>query len=336
MKEALFYEKLPDQKVKCLLCNHYCIISLHGRGICGVRENRDGTLYSLVYGRIIANHIDPIEKKPLFHFYPGSLSYSIATVGCNFKCLHCQNFTISQHPKLYKDISGEDFTPEDVVKEAITGGCKSISYTYTEPTIFLEFAHDCMVLAQRKGIKNVFVSNGYISEEALRFIAPYIDAINIDLKGNDDFYKKICGARVEPVLQNINLFKELGAWVEITTLIIPDLNDSDEFLRQTAKFIKSIDPSIPWHVTQFYPTYKLLNKPGTPVSTLKQARKIGFEEGLKFVYTGNIPGEAGENTYCPACKNVVIERFGFFVNKINIKKSRCTGCGTIIEGVGLP
>lgn len=336
MKEALFYEKLPDQKVKCLLCNHYCIISLQSRGICGVRENRDGILYSLVYGRIIANHIDPIEKKPLFHFYPGSLSYSIATVGCNFKCLHCQNFTISQYPKLYKDIPGEDFTPEDVVKEAITGGCKSISYTYTEPTIFLEFAHDCMVLAQRKGIKNVFVSNGYMSEEALRFIAPYIDAINIDLKGNDDFYKKICGARVEPVLQNINLFKELGAWVEITTLIIPDLNDSDEFLRQTAKFIKSIDPSIPWHVTQFYPTYKLLDKPRTPMSTLKKVRNIGFEEGLKFVYTGNIPGEAGENTYCPACKNVVIERFGFFVNKINIKKSRCTGCGTIIEGVGLP
>ncbi|MEN2995257.1 MAG: AmmeMemoRadiSam system radical SAM enzyme [Thermodesulfovibrio sp.] len=336
MKEALFYEKLEDNKVKCKLCNHNCIISPDTRGICGVRENQKGVLYSLVYGKIIAYHIDPIEKKPLFHFYPSSASYSIATVGCNFRCLNCQNYTISQYPKLYKDIPGEKFTAEEVVKEARASGCKSISYTYTEPTVFLEFAYDCMVLAHKEGIKNVFVSNGYMSEEALKFIAPYLDAINVDLKGDDNFYRKICGAKVEPVMRNIRLLKELGVWVEVTTLIIPGLNDSEDFLRKTAQFILSIDPAIPWHVTQFYPTYQLLDKPRTPPETLTKARNIGLEEGLKFVYVGNIPGERGENTYCPQCKNLLIERFGFFINKINIKNSRCKYCNTLIEGVGMP
>lgn len=336
MKEALFYEKLPDNKVKCGLCNHHCVISPQSRGICGVRENRDGKLFTLVYGKVIAYHIDPIEKKPLFHFYPGSASYSIATVGCNFHCLHCQNYTISQYPKFYDDIAGETFTPEDVINEARTSGCRSISYTYTEPTIFLEFAYDCMVLAHKERLKNVFVSNGYMSKEALKFIAPYLDAINVDLKGDDEFYKKICGARLNPVLDNIKLLKELGIWVEVTTLIIPELNDSDDFLKKTANFLASIDPSIPWHVTQFYPTYKLLDKPRTPIETIKRAREIGFNEGLKFVYTGNVPGEGGENTYCPNCKQLIIERFGFFINKINIKESRCLNCGTPIEGIGLP
>ncbi len=336
MKEAFFYEKLEDNKVKCNLCNHHCVISEGARGVCGVRENKDGKLYSLVYGKIVAYHIDPIEKKPLFHFYPGSTSYSIATVGCNFRCLHCQNYTISQYPKLYKDIPGEDITAEDVVKEARASGCKSISYTYTEPTIFFELAYDCMVLAHREGIKNVWVSNGYMSEEALRFIAPYLDAINVDLKGDDEFYKKICGARVEPVMKNIRLLKELGIWVEVTTLIIPDLNDSEEFLRKTAQFLVSIDPGIPWHVTQFYPTYQLTDKPRTPVESLKKARNIGFKEGLKYVYTGNVPGEGGENTYCPNCKTLLIERFGFFITKIKTTKSKCNNCGTTIEGIGLP
>lgn len=336
MKEALFYEKLSDSKVKCNLCNQHCVISDGARGICGVRHNKDGCLYSLVYGKLIAYHIDPIEKKPLFHFYPSSTSYSIATVGCNFRCLHCQNYTISQYPKLYEDIPGESFTPEEIVKEAKASGCESISYTYTEPTVFLEFAYDCMVLACQQRIKNVFVSNGYMTEEVAKFIAPYLHAINIDLKGDDNFYKKICGARVEPVLKNIKIFKELGVWVEVTTLIIPDYNDSEDFLRKTAQFLVSIDPSIPWHVTQFYPTYKLTDKPRTPVETLKKARKIGFEEGLKFVYTGNVPGEGGENTYCPNCKKLLIERFGYFITKLNIKNSRCIYCGTLIEGVGLP
>lgn len=336
MKEALFYTKLAQNKVKCSLCSHGCTISPEGRGICGVRENRDGVLYSLVYGKIIANNIDPIEKKPLFHFYPGSVSYSIATVGCNFKCLHCQNFSISQYPKNYRDIPGENFTAEEIVKEAKATGCKSISYTYTEPTIFLEFAYDCMTLAHKEGVKNVFVSNGYMSEEVSRFIAPYLDGINIDLKGDDEFYKKICGARLEPVLNNIKLLRSLGVWVEVTTLIIPQLNDSTDFLRWTAQFLVSVDPAIPWHVTQFYPTYQIVDRGRTPVETLRKAREIGLSEGLKYVYTGNIPGEGGENTYCPNCKNLIIERFGYYISKINTKNSHCIFCGNPIDGVGLP
>jgi len=336
LKEAFFYEQIDDFKVRCGLCNHHCVIKESGRGLCGVRENSKGKLYSLVYGKIIASHIDPIEKKPLFHFLPGSASYSIATVGCNFRCLHCQNFSIAHYPKRFSDIPGEEFSPRDIVNGARIGGCKSISYTYTEPTIFLEFAYDCMILARREGIKNVFVSNGYMSEEALRFISPYLDGINVDLKGDEEFYKKICGGRLEPVMNNIKLFRELGVWVEVTTLIIPELNDSEDFLRRVAKFLYSIDAAIPWHVTQFYPTYQLVDKPRTPIETLIKAREIGLSEGLKYVYTGNIPGQGGENTYCPNCKNLLIERFGYFINKVNIKNSRCNKCATPIEGVGFP
>lgn len=230
MKEAMFYERLGDRKVRCFLCAQHCIISPGKRGICAVRENIEGTLYSLVYGKIVAHHIDPIEKKPLFHFYPGSRSYSIATVGCNFRCLHCQNYDISQYPKIYPDIPGEKMSPEEVVREAEISGCQSISYTYTEPTIFFEFAYDCARIAHEKGIKNVFVSNGYTSPEATRAIAPYLDANNIDLKGDDNFYKKVAGARLQPVLDTIKLMKELGVWVEVTTLIIPAYNDSEDFI----------------------------------------------------------------------------------------------------------
>lgn len=336
MKEALLYEKLSDKKVKCYLCNQYCIIKPGKRGICAVRENIDGILYTLVYGKIVARHIDPIEKKPLFHFYPGSRSYSIATVGCNFRCMHCQNYEISQYPKEYPDIPGEEMTPEQVVKEAELTGCKSISYTYTEPTIFFEFAYDCARLAHEKGIKNVFVSNGYTSPEATEMIAPYLDANNIDLKGDDEFYKKIVGARLNPVLETIKLMKKLGVWVEVTTLIIPDHNDSDDFLKWVAEFIKSVDPSMPWHVTQFYPTYHLLDKPRTPISTLRRARDIGLKAGLKYVYEGNVPGEGGENTYCPECGELLIERFGFSLTKINMKGSRCFKCGYVIAGIGMP
>ncbi len=297
MKEAMLYERLEDHKVKCHLCCHYCTIKPGKRGICGVRENREGTLYSLVYGKVIASHVDPIEKKPLFHFQPGSRSYSISTVGCNFRCLHCQNWEISQYPRLYSDIAGVDTEPEDVVRMAESSGCSSISYTYTEPTIFMEFAYDCACLAHGRGIKNVFVSNGYMSPEAIELIAPYLDGINIDLKGDDDFYKKIAGARLQPVLDSIRLMKDKGVWVEVTTLVIPGLNDSEEFLSWTGEFIKSIDPSIPWHVTQFYPTYKLTDRGRTPVSTLRRAREIGIKAGLKYVYEGNVPGEGGENTY---------------------------------------
>jgi len=336
MREAMFYERLGDGKVRCFLCAQHCIISPAKRGICAVRENRDGTLYSLVYGKVIARHIDPIEKKPLFHFYPGSSSYSIATVGCNFRCLHCQNYEISQYPKVYPDIPGEDMTPEDVVREAELAGCQSISYTYTEPTIFFEFAYDCARLAHEKGIRNVFVSNGYTGPEATRAIAPYLDGNNIDLKGDDNFYKKVAGARLQPVLDTIKLMKELGVWVEVTTLIIPTYNDSEDFLKWVADFIKSIDRAIPWHVTQFYPTYKLTDQPRTPVSTLRRAREIGLKAGLKYVYEGNVPGEGGENTYCPNCGELLIERFGFSLTTIKMKNSVCTKCGAYIDGIGMP
>ncbi len=330
----MFYRKLKEQKVQCLLCGHHCVISNSKRGKCAVRENREGTLYSLVYGKVISMNIDPIEKKPLFHFHPASRSFSIATTGCNFRCIHCQNFEISQYPKEYGGrIPGEDVTPEQIVDAAVKSGCKSISYTYTEPTVFFEFAYDCARLAHERGIKNVFVSNGYTSPEATKTIAPYLDGNNIDLKGDDEFYKKICGARLQPVLNTIKLMKELGVWVEVTTLIIPAYNDSEETLRWIAGFIKSIDAEIPWHVTQFYPTYKLLDQPKTPVKTLRRARQIGLKAGLRYVYEGNVPGEGGENTYCPCCGELLIERFGFYIKENKISDGRCLKCRTEIEGI---
>ncbi len=337
MKEALLYERLSEDRVKCNLCAHRCVIAEGKRGLCNVRENRQGTLYSLVYGKVIARHIDPIEKKPLFHFYPGSRSYSIATVGCNLRCLHCQNWQISQYPKITDGrVEGEDMSPEDVVREAKATDCLSISYTYTEPTVFMEFAYDCAVLAHREGIKNVFVSNGYMSPEAIELIGPYLDGINIDLKGDEEFYKKVAGAKLDPVLQSIREFKARGVWVEVTTLIIPGLNDSEEFIQWVADFLVSIDPAIPLHITQFYPTYKLTDRGRTPVETLRRARQICLNRGLRFVYEGNVPGEGGESTYCPNCGSLLIGRFGFYLGEINMTSGRCNNCGEEIEGVGMP
>jgi pyruvate formate lyase activating enzyme len=335
MKEALFYEKRDDGSVKCRLCCHYCAIAEGKRGICGIRENSNGRLNSLVYGKVIAQNIDPIEKKPLFHFLPGSTSYSIATAGCNFKCLHCQNYDISEYPRLYRDIPGREMSPQDVVAAALAAGCASISYTYTEPTIFMEYALDCARLAREKGLKNVFVSNGYTSPEAIEAIAPYLDANNIDLKGDDDFYRKIAGARLQPVLDTIKKMKELGIWIEITTLIIPGLNDSDEFFHWTADFIKSTDPSIPWHVSRFHPTHKMLDRTPTPPATLQRAGKIGLDTGLRYVYQGNILG-TGENTFCYSCGKLLIERSGFSLGNIAIADSKCPYCAAVIDGVGLP
>jgi len=315
MKEAMFYEKSEKQKVRCFLCAHHCIISDGKRGICSVRENRGGKLYSLVYGKAVSMNIDPIEKKPLFHFYPGSTSFSIATVGCNFKCMHCQNYDIAQFSERHVDIPGDFVTLEYIIDAAEKAGCKSISYTYTEPTVFFEFAYDCARLAHQRGIKNVFVSNGYIGPEAARTIAPYLDGINIDLKGDNEIYKRLCGAKQQPVLNTIKLMKALGVWVEITTLIIPSYNDSEEFLKWVAEFIESVDPAIPWHVTQFYPTHQILDQPRTPLKTLRMAREIGIKAGLKYVYEGNVPGEGGENTYCPNCGRMIIERAGFFIRE---------------------
>ncbi|HID97721.1 MAG TPA: AmmeMemoRadiSam system radical SAM enzyme [Thermodesulfobacteriaceae bacterium] len=334
-KEALFYSAGEDGKVVCELCNHHCRIKPGRRGICGVRENRDGKLYSLVYGRLISENIDPIEKKPLFNFLPGTTSYSIATVGCNFKCLHCQNWQISQYPHLHKgEVVGEERTPEEVVNAALVSGARSISYTYVEPTIFYEFAYDCAVLAKEQGLRNVFVSNGYMSPEVTRHLSGVLDGINIDLKAfTDKFYREVCRAKLQPVKDNIRLMQELGVWVEVTTLIIPGWNDSPEELRHLAQFIKGVDRSIPWHVTAFYPTYKMQDRPRTPVSSLRRARDIGLEEGLRFVYEGNVSGEGGENTYCPACGSELISRLGFGISRNLLKDGKCAKCGETIEGV---
>ncbi len=335
MKEAMFYQPGEKNDVFCGLCNHRCHIKEGKRGICGVRENQGGKLYSLVYGRLIAENIDPIEKKPLFNFLPGSRSFSIATVGCNFQCLHCQNADISQYPHLHGgDIAGDERRAESVVDYAVRENCASISYTYVEPTIFYEFAYDCSVLAHERQLKNIFVSNGFMTPEVTRHLSGVLDDINIDIKGfTDDFYKKVCKARLQPVLDNVKLMHELGVWVEVTTLIIPGLNDSPAELRDIARFIKGVSPTIPWHVTAFYPTYKMQDRPPTPASILRQAREIGLEEGLRFVYEGNIPGEGGESTYCPACGEELINRYGFSIRRNNLVDGRCGKCGEEIEGV---
>ncbi len=330
----MFQEAKDGGKVLCSLCRHRCLIARGKRGICQVRENRDGVLYSLVYDKIIAQNIDPIEKKPLFHFMPGSRSYSIATPGCNFRCLHCQNADISQLPRDHGGVLlGQDVAPAAMVNAARSHGCESISYTYTEPTIFFELAYDTARLAVEAGIKNVFVTNGYITPEALKTIRPVLHAANIDLKGfSEDFYKRVCGARLEPLLDSIKLYKELGIWIEITTLVIPGHNDSDMDLRKTAEFIKSVGPEIPWHVSRFHPTYKLQDEPVTPASTLAKARQIGLDVGLKYVYEGNIPGE-GEETMCPGCRKTVIKRVGFSVLENRVKEGKCGYCGAVIDGV---
>ena len=254
MKQALFFEKLGDGRVKCYLCRHHCVIDDGKKGICRVRENRSGTLYSLVYKKLISENIDPIEKKPFFHFFPGSTAFSVATAGCNFRCLNCQNYEISQLPKDHDQIVGRDVEPEKIVGDALGSHCKSIAYTYTEPTIFFEYAYEIAKIASQKAIKNVFVTNGYITREALATIKPYLQAANIDLKSfSSETYKKLCGARLEHVLDCIRSYKEMGIWIEITTLIIPDINDSEHELRQIAGFIKSVGPEIPWNMSRFYP-----------------------------------------------------------------------------------
>ncbi|MFH0811224.1 MAG: AmmeMemoRadiSam system radical SAM enzyme [Pseudomonadota bacterium] len=336
MKEAMFYQKKDDGAVECALCNQRCVIKAGKRGICGVRENQGGTLYSLVYGRCISQNIDPIEKKPLFHFYPGSYSFSIATVGCNFRCYHCQNYSISQIARDRNEIIGEYVPPPKIVEAARSYQCTSISYTYTEPNIFYEYAYDIAVLAHEASIKNVFVTNGYITPEALQHLHPWLDGANVDLKSfSDQFYRNICGARLNPVLDSLRLFKELGIWLEITTLVIPTYNDSDREFNEIAEFIVSLGPDTPWHISAYYPTYKLNDQPRTPVQTLKRAREIGRKVGLRYVYEGNVRGEAGENTYCYSCGSLLLERFGFSIAQDRIKGGKCPDCEVIIDGVGL-
>ncbi|MEI6168397.1 MAG: AmmeMemoRadiSam system radical SAM enzyme [bacterium] len=336
MREAMFSEREGDTDVRCGLCRFHCLIKDGARGICGVRENREGTLYSLVYGKLCAEHVDPIEKKPLYHVMPGSASFSIATAGCNFHCRHCQNYSISQVSP-HTSIRGVPCTPGEIVEQAKATQCRSISYTYTEPTVFYEFAYDTARLARKAGLKNIFVTNGYISKAALAKIAPVLDAANIDLKGfTEAFYRDVVHARLSEVLDSIIEYRKQGIWIELTTLIIPGLNDDDAELQGIASFIMThLGADTPWHVSAFYPTFQLTDRPRTPVATLQKARDIGLAAGLHYVYEGNVPGAGGENTRCPACSALLIERYGFSIITNRIHKGLCPDCGTVIAGIEL-
>jgi pyruvate formate lyase activating enzyme len=334
MRKAMFQQPEGEGRVRCGLCRFRCSIADGRRGLCGVRENREGVLYTLVYGKAVAENVDPIEKKPLFHFHPGSLSYSVSTVGCNFRCLHCQNHQISQWPQERGPIAGAEVAPERLVQRALDAGCRSIAYTYTEPTIYFEYAYETARLARQAGLGNVFVSNGYITPEALETIAPYLDAANIDLKGfSDDFYREVAGASLQGVLDCLCDYHRHGIWLEVTTLLIPGRNDDPEELRQLTRFIaEELGPEAPWHVTGFYPTYKLQDAPPTPLASLQTARKIGQQAGLQFVYTGNRGDADSESTRCPACRKLVIERSGFRLVTNHLQQGQCPWCPAVIPG----
>ena len=336
MKEALLYESLAEGQVRCNLCAHRCTIAPDGRGICQVRENRDGALTTLVYGELIASHVDPIEKKPLFHYYPGSHAYSIATAGCNFRCDWCQNFDISQMPRDQRVILGDSTTPEEVVTAARSHACRSIAYTYTEPTIFFETTYDIARLARAAGIGNVYVTNGYMTSDALEMIQPYLDAANVDLKAfRDATYRRHIGARLQPVLDSLKLMKQLGIWVEVTTLIIPDLNDDPDELREAAQFIaQELGPETPWHLSRFFPAYKLRAVPPTPESTVARASEIAREAGLRYVYAGNSRQNA--DTTCHACGALLVQRSGYAIMRNRVtSKATCPNCSTAVAGVGM-
>jgi len=334
MKEAYLYEKLGNQRVRCFLCNHRCLIKEGSKGICKVRENRGGALVSLVYGKVIARHVDPIEKKPLFHFLPGSRSYSLATVGCNFSCLLLPECRHLQMPADRDEIWGEVMTPSMIVDEAKTNRAATISYTYTEPTIFFELALDTARLAVKKDLRNIFVSNGYMTEECLKEISPDLHGANVDLKGfTDKFYKEQCGAKLDPVLKTLEVMKKLDVWLEVTTLLIPGLNDSAEELKGLAKFLADLDPGIPWHISRFHPSYRLMKVHSTPPGSIRKARDIGYEAGLKYVYTGNLPGDEGEKTFCHHCRELLVDRFGFYVRSNAIMDGKCSSCNSAIPGI---
>lgn len=327
----MFYKKLRDN-VQCYLCPHYCLIRSGERGKCGVRENRDGLLYSLVYEQAYTTAIDPIEKKPLFHFMPGSLTFSMTTVGCNLFCQFCQNWQIARPPEPEMPITGSTLTPEQIVDRACLNGCQSIAYTYTEPTIFFEYAYETAKRAHEKNLKNVFVSNGFITAEAIDTISPYLDAINIDLKGfSEEYYREICGGRLQPILDAIKRYYENNVWVEITTLIVPGYSDNEQTLSKIANFIHSIDDKIPWHVSRFHPCYEMQNVAVTDVETIEKAISIGKAVGLKYTYAGNLPGNKYVSTFCPNCQKKIIDRTGFVAKNMHLDKDRCEYCHERID-----
>ncbi|WP_447974717.1 AmmeMemoRadiSam system radical SAM enzyme [Nitrospira sp. Kam-Ns4a] len=340
-RKALFYEEDRDLGVRCTLCPLYCRIAPGHRGACGVRVNEAGVLYTLVADRVVSQEVDPIEKKPLFHVLPGSTAYSIATVGCNLRCSFCQNWQLSQRPKgsaAEPDdrVPGVRVTPAAVVHRALARGCLSVAYTYTEPTVFFELALDTAILARQAGLRNVFVTNGFTAPAAIRMIAPYLAAANIDLKSfRESFYKRVCGARLAPVLDAIRLYKALGVWIELTTLVIPGLNDSDAELRELADFIATdLGPEVPWHVSRFFPAFRLSDGAETPIDTLRRAALIGREAGLQYVYLGNVPEEeGGEDTRCPECGTVVLRRTGLSLVDNRLKSGACPACRQAIPGI---
>lgn len=335
---AWLSKKLESGKIVCQACGQACILDEGEYGKCGVRRVEGGELKLLVYGIAAAVNIDPVEKKPMFHFMPQSKAFSVGTVGCNFSCKFCQNYDISQYPKEHNhEIVGQKLSPERIVELAIQNRCESIAYTYNEPIVFFEYTYDTAKLAHEKCLKNIYVTSGFETHKAIDLLAPYIDGMNIDIKSfSDEFYKNICGSRLKPVLECVKYALEKGIWVEITTLLIQGKNDSDEEIRAIARFLAELDPTIPWHLSAFHPMYKMLDVPRTPLSTLRRAYKIGQEEGLKYIYVGNIDDEDFESTYCPGCKQRVIDRHGnigqYVTNELD-KNGTCPNCGYELEGV---
>jgi len=331
--EAWLSRNYQGDTVECLACSHQCKIANGNRGICQVRKNEGGVLYLEVYGKVIAQHVDPIEKKPVFHFYPGTPIFSIGTIGCNFRCSFCQNWDISQYSKTTEDREDIGFylPPQAIVEFCLTEQVPSIAYTYNEPAIFFEYAYDTAKIAHEHGLRNVYVSNGFETEEALNNISPYLDAANIDLKSfRDEFYRKVCGGRLEPVKKTIKWLWEHGVWVEVTTLVIPGENDSIQELQSIAEFLSGISPDIPWHLSRYHPEYKMDN-PMTPQGTLEKAYAIGKEAGLHYVYVGNILIDGREDTHCPSCGECVIKRSGYTVENM-LNNNTCLICNTIIPG----
>lgn len=338
MHQALLYTKDKDARVHCRLCRHMCKIADGKTGVCNVRENRGGTLYSIFYGKPIAMAVDPIEKKPLFHFRPGSRAFSIATPGCNFQCDFCQNWDISQYGRGASDrIPAKEVSPETVVREAIAGSCASISYTYTEPTIFFEYALDIAKIAKSKGLENNFVTNGYMTREALDMIAPYLAAANVDLKAfRKETYRRVMKAELDGVLDSIRYMKKLGIWVEVTTLIVPGMNDDEKELSGIANFLVETSREIPWHISRFVPHFKREETAPTPLKTLNAAYEIGRKAGLRYVYLGNVPGDKTETTFCYSCGEKLITRDGYFIRENKITpKGECPACKSRIDGIGM-
>ena len=330
IKEAVLYDPLVENKVKCNVCAHRCTISEGKVGVCRTRKNDNGKLYTLIYNTVSSEAVDPIEKKPLYHFLPGTLSYSLGTVGCNFRCQHCQNWNISQ--VTIDETNTMELTPEQAVQNAVDAGCKSIAWTYNEPSIWHEYTYDSAVLAKKAGLKTVYVTNGYITPEALRRIAPYLDAYRVDIKSfSDDFYKKVCGARLAPVLESTKLAKELGMHIETITLLIPTMNDSPEEITGLVRWVRdNIGVDTPMHFTRFHPMYKMNDLDATPLDTLEMAYDIAKKEGMRFVYLGNVGGHEYENTYCPKCSTMLIDRGGYRGERIRIKDGKCPECGESI------